>query len=166
MPDLRALMEKHSDIYDILYSDDSIHIVFRDKADTKDILNKFKLYIKVKSHLKLSEFIIKEKQFFSCYSTRHRRKIYALLGLEKLALVTYELKSLSHSSKTLFGYALKGRGKERGLLGELHGSIIGRNSIAVPERALNRLKEFIEYWKITYKIREIYVDIQQKRRKK
>ena len=71
----------------------------------------------------------------------------------RVSLVTYSLTSLSHSRKTLFGYALKGRIGRKGFVDELGGEAVGRNNVLVPTANLDKLKEFFATWNVEFKVR-------------
>lgn len=72
-----------------------------------------------------------------------------------VTLITYSLKTLNHSQKTLFGYALKGRSGKTGYLHLLKGETIGRNSILIPTGHVSEAKEFFSTWKVQYKSRRL-----------
>ena len=104
-----------------------------------------------------------KKILYNGLSLKKNKKISEITDTRPLVLVTYSLENLSHSKKTLFGYVLKGRENEKGLLGELKGSVIGRNNVLVPYENLKNLEEFMKYWKISYKkIRCLFVDQNEK----
>jgi hypothetical protein len=167
MPDLKALLDKHGELFDILSSEDGIYLIFLDTAkEAKKTVDEMSSFIEINGQFRLSDFFSKARLFLNYNSIRHGKKIYSVLGLEKHMLVTYTLESLNHSSKTLFGYALKGRGNEKGILGEVHGSTIGRNSVIIPEKEAGKIADFMDYWKVKFTIKTIYVDIQQKEMKK
>ena len=69
------------------------------------------------------------------------------LGGTAKAIVTYDLSGLDHVRKTQFGYALKGRGSQKGVLQKLKGSTLGRNSVIINAQHLGELEEFMRYWK-------------------
>ncbi|MBS1266108.1 MAG: hypothetical protein MAG795_00073 [Candidatus Woesearchaeota archaeon] len=73
--------------------------------------------------------------------------------VKKVALVTYSLTNLSHSDKTRFGYALKGRSGKGGMLKLVNGEHVGRNNILFPLEKLPEIKDFLSTWKIQYKVR-------------
>jgi hypothetical protein len=167
MPDLNAVMKAYPSIYDVLSFGDSIVIVFHDNnPDSEKVLHEIKSFLKISSTITLSRLFSKAGLFLDYHSEKHGKILYSLFGLEKQLLMTYSLESLSHSQKTMFGYALKGRGSENGILGELNGEIVGRNSLSLPLKGAESLKSFMAYWKVEFSMRTIYVDIQQKRSKK
>ncbi len=93
------------------------------------------------------------------FSVRHGDFINKKLKTESMLLVTYSLKNLTHSQKTLFGYALKGR-KEgaKSILRESGGEAIGRNNILVPVEKSEKIRSFLDSWKkISYKTRRVIV---------
>ncbi|MBN1156297.1 hypothetical protein JXA85_01655 [Candidatus Woesearchaeota archaeon] len=167
MPDLKEVMNRYSCIFDILSSDDGIHLVFLDSTENiRELHSELASYLKIKSYFRLSDFPLRAKHLLDCHSARHGKTLHQVFGLERQFIITYGLESLGHSNKTLFGYALKGRGNDSGLLGEVNGSTIGRNSIILPEKGIEKIKEFMDYWKVTYATKQIFVDIQQKKVKR
>ncbi|MBS3119558.1 hypothetical protein J4475_01925 [Candidatus Woesearchaeota archaeon] len=83
-------------------------------------------------------------------SIQHGKSVASLLDIKSVALVSYDLKSLNHVQKTLFGYALKGRTKGQGILSEMKGRVVGRNSVLIPSQYLSRLQAFLKQWKVPY----------------
>lgn len=77
-----------------------------------------------------------------------------------IAMVTYSLKNLNHSQKTLFGYALKGRTGQKGFLDQLKGEVVGRNNVLIPIDNLDRIMEFFSTWKVRYEVRK-FVELKQ-----
>lgn len=71
-----------------------------------------------------------------------------------VAMATYSLENLDHSQKTLFGYALKGRTKNKGFIQSLDGEAVGRNNVLLPLQNLPQLKEFFATWKVDYEVRK------------
>jgi len=89
----------------------------------------------------------------SGFSIKNNKK--ASNKLRQCILITYCLENLSHSKKTMFGYALKGRQKEKGLIHALGGETIGRNSILIPSENIHSAAEFFEYWQVKYSTKKI-----------
>lgn len=73
----------------------------------------------------------------------------------KKVIITYSLENLDHTKKTLFGYALKGRGKEHGILKSVKGETLGRNNIILPAEKSSKIDEFLRYWKVSYTKRRV-----------
>jgi hypothetical protein len=88
------------------------------------------------------------------FSVKNNKLIFKSLKQEIVFLVTYDLKSLNHSKKTLFGYALKGRKNEDGFLGKLNGKAVGRNNVIIPFDKLEEIKEFFQSWKVNYSVQK------------
>ena len=97
-------------------------------------------------------FLIKIIQ--SGFSIKNNILLYKSLNANILFLISYDLKSLDHSKKTLFGYALKGRKGQKGFLGNLKGQTVGRNSITIPSDKLDEIREFFETWKVSYSVQK------------
>lgn len=88
------------------------------------------------------------------FSIKNNNLISKTLNVETLVLLTYDLKILNHSKKTLFGYALKGRKGQKGFLDSLNGNVVGRNNVLIPINKLDELKEFFETWQVKYSIQK------------
>lgn len=88
-------------------------------------------------------------------STAKKETIESSLKLKKMLIINYKLDSLNKSKKTLFGYALKGRGKGKGVLQEAKGKPLGRSSIIVPYENTPELIEFLNYWSVPYERMEV-----------
>lgn len=120
---------------------------------------------KLKLNLHIEPFIIdsfsKEPLFLNLmhegYSIKLGKFISESLKTESRFLISYSLENLSHSQKTLFGYALKGRTGQKGILQAVGGEVIGRNSIIVPTKKSESIIEFMKSWNIEYKIKRILV---------
>ncbi len=89
------------------------------------------------------------------FSIRKKKECAKMAGMRSVVLVTYSLKSLEQSRKTLFGYALKGRNGEEGVLGNLGGHVVGRNSMIVPLPSFTKMKGFMDYWGLEYEAAEM-----------
>jgi len=87
-----------------------------------------------------------------------RKKDYLpLLGFTSSYLVTYSLQGLTHTDKTRFGYALRGRKPGEGLLHSLGARMSGRNSLIVPAIKLEVLQEFFSQWKVGFQTTRINI---------
>lgn len=160
--ELKKLSRDTIDI--ILVEDKIINLYVILKEENKNIINKIKRIAKnEKTDIVVKSILVNEllyskdikKILYNGLSLKKNKKISKIAKIESLVLVTYSLESLDHSKKTLFGYALKGRKNEKGLLGELKGIAVGRNNILVPYENLKNLEEFLKYWKVTYKGRKL-----------
>jgi len=88
------------------------------------------------------------------FSIKNNKPISKTLNVETLVLLTYDLKTLNHSKKTLFGYALKGRKGQKGFLDSLNGNVVGRNNVLIPINRLDELKEFLKTWQVKYSLQK------------
>ena len=139
-------------------------IIFKDNnSHTKNILLKVKdIFNKkqVKANIKslLADDLFKDSFYLRLiqngFSIKENRFISKTLNVETLVLLTYDLKTLNHSKKTLFGYALKGRKGRKGFLGHLNGNAVGRNNVLIPINKLDELKEFLKTWQVKYSIQK------------
>jgi len=143
----------------------SLAIVFKDKKidysnkifiKTKKFFNKKQVRVNINSLLACELFKdpLYLKLIQNGFSVKENKFINKTLNVETLILVTYDLKILNHSKKTLFGYALKGRKGQKGFLGSLNGSAVGRNNVLIPINKLNEIKEFLKTWQVKYSIQK------------
>ena len=70
---------------------------------------------------------------------------------ESFILVSYSLRKLKQSDKTRFGYALKGRGGDEGVINSLRGFTVGRNVLIIPLSSRREMKEFMGYWGVEFR---------------
>ncbi len=122
----------------------------------KEIFNKKQTKVYIKSLL--VDDLFKDSFYLKLiqngFSIKENKFISKALNVETLVLLTYDLKTLNHSKKTLFGYALKGRKGQKGFLDSLNGSIVGRNNVLIPINKLDELKEFLKTWQVKYSIQK------------
>ena len=174
---LRDLLKDVEDF--VVFDEKPATILVIAKSSSKDpskIAQKIKEKIKKKtirvcvvSYQKILNKNLFRKILLKGYSLKKNSFLHENFGLHVKTLLSYNLESLSHTQKTLFGYALKGRGKDKGVLGEVKGEVVGRNSIIFPAEFMRKVDEFFGFWKVPYskrKIIETDVDNQQKKDKK
>jgi len=164
--ELKRLSKHVKDI--ILVESKKTHIYVISEKKEKKLITKIKgkkKNIVVKNILVDDLLYDKELQniLYSGTSIKKGEELNKILNFDSLVIVTYSLKNLNHSKKTLFGYALKGRKDENGFLGELKGKPIGRNNVFVPHKNLKQLEEFLRYWKVSHKNQKcLFVDQDEK----
>ncbi len=139
-------------------------IVFKDNNNhTKNILLKVKgifnkKQARVNINFLMADNLFKDSLYLRLiqngFSIKGNKFINKALNVETLILLTYDLKTLDHSKKTLFGYALKGRKGQQGFLDSLNGCAVGRNNVLIPIDKLNELKEFLQTWQVKYSIQK------------
>ena len=122
----------------------------------KEIFNKKQLSVNINSLL--ADDLFKDSLYLRLiqngFSIKENKLINKILDVETLILLTYDLKTLNHSKKTLFGYALRGRKGQKGFLDLLNGSAVGRNNVLIPINKLDELKEFLKTWQVKYFIQK------------
>jgi len=122
----------------------------------KEIFNKKQLRVNINSLL--ADDLFKDSLYLRLiqngFSIKENKLINKILDVETLVLLTYDLKTLNHSKKTLFGYALKGRKGQKGFLDLLNGNTVGRNNVLIPINKLDELKEFLKTWQVKYFIQK------------
>ena len=95
-------------------------------------------------------------KYLDFFSLAQNRKILESMGLREMCLLSYDLGSLDHVKKTMFGYALMGRKKGEGLLSKSGGQMAGRNCLLVPASKLDKIIEFLDYWKAGYSLQSLF----------
>lgn len=141
----------------------NVTIIFKDNNHVKNIILKVKeIFNKKQVKAEIISLLVNDlfkDPFYlqliqNGFSIKENKFISKTLNVETIILLTYDLKTLNHSKKTLFGYALKGRKGQKGFLNSLNGSIVGRNNVLIPINKLNELKEFLKTWQVKYFIQE------------
>lgn len=141
----------------------NVLILFKNKKENKKAINEIeKVLSKKKVKAGISGVFLKDilddtvlvKLIQDGFSIKNNKFVSESLGIKILFLITYDLKSLGHSKKTLFGYALKGRKGEKGFLGNIKGQAVGRNNILIPCEKIDEIKEFFETWNVDYSIQK------------
>ena len=89
------------------------------------------------------------------FSIRNNKKLSDVLGYKTGVIFSYNLSRLKNRSK--FSHALSGRGKAQGELQESDGEVIGKGVVLIPIEKSDSFKEFLDYWKIDYKMRRVIV---------
>lgn len=150
--------EKPKDIdIAIIFKEEDYNYIDKISGQINKIIRKCNL----QSHIEplIINNIFKEPLFLTLlhegFSLKTNKFIYKILGVDSLVLITYSLQNLNRSQKTLFGYALKGRKNKTGLLKQLKGSVVGRNSFYIPIDKTEKIKEFLKTWNIEYKIERL-----------
>ncbi len=69
---------------------------------------------------------------------------------EASAIYTYRLVGMTPSRKVLFVYALKGRGKERGLVERLQGTFLANGCFMIASPHEREVEGFFSYWQVKY----------------
>jgi len=79
------------------------------------------------------------------------------IGFNGFGLFSYKTTQLSNTEKVRFSYALNGRRKEIGFLERVEGKKIGNGVFLIPIKNSELFYEFLEKWKIEFKIKKILV---------
>jgi len=79
------------------------------------------------------------------------------IGFNGFGLFSYKTTQLSNTEKVRFSYALNGRRKEIGFLERVEGKRVGNGAFLIPIKNLELFYEFLEKWKIEFKIKKILV---------
>jgi len=86
------------------------------------------------------------------YSLIHSDFVHKILGFDSSVLYVYDLANLDKVSKSRFAHALLGRKKGDGLLSEFGGKPLGRGCVSVPIENSEKIRSFLETWKINYSV--------------
>jgi len=79
--------------------------------------------------------------------------------MKEFFLLRYSMKGLTNSERMRFYYSLYGRAKkDKGMVDELSLVKFSREVLICPPSKLEELKQYLESWKITFKVIKIMVD--------
>jgi hypothetical protein len=78
------------------------------------------------------------------------REIAKKHKLKLLVLYTYNLKKEPKSKAVRFVYALKGRGKEEGIVARLNGKFLAPGCFIVPIKSDKEIQEVFKLWRIKF----------------
>jgi predicted nucleotidyltransferase len=108
--------------------------------------------IVAKSYKELFEtsFKAREAILTEGFSLIEKKFISEGLGYFNAILFRYELKGFNKSDRMRFYYSLYGRGENEGMLKELKSNKFSDSILLCPVDNENRMKEYLESWKIKY----------------
>jgi len=89
------------------------------------------------------------------YLVLHKKMVAELLGFKAYAIFTYKLEGLTNSKKTMFRYAMIGRRGQKGIFAQKNCQKLGKGAIKVPIEHSEEFKEFLEGFKIKYKMEKV-----------
>ncbi len=122
--------------------------------DLRVLLKKqgFNVSITSKTYISLFNpaFIAREVFLSEAYSFVLNNSISRGLGYEPLMLFRYELKGMSKSDRMRFYYSLYGRKESTGILENFKARKFSDTIIASPIENAEKMKEFLQYWKIEF----------------
>lgn len=78
-----------------------------------------------------------------------------ILGYNSRSMFMYSLKTFSKCQRVKFHYALNGRYGRIGVLKEVNGEMIANGAIVVPINNEEIFKDFLDIWKVNYKIERV-----------
>jgi len=142
------------------YNDLDILIIFKKEVIKdaevmlKNDLNDYKIdlnSITVKE-LEGDNFIAKEGLYLEGFSLVKNKKISSILGFSSVGLIKYDISKIKGSNRIRFYYALSGRGKNKGILDSLKAKKLSDNIIIADYNIIEKIKEFLDYWKVEYTI--------------
>ena len=114
----KRFINKVNDI--ILLKENILVIILKDDKEIEGIKKEFKdhnlKFININDLLKKKELL---EILYDGFSLKYNSPINKKINFEPLILITYGLENLDHIKKTMFGYALKGRSEDKGLLGTI-----------------------------------------------
>src|SRR3989344_1983431 len=139
--------------------DIDILILYKNKKDIeksyelKKLLKKFNVEIVDKSYLELFDesFKAREGILSEGYSIVNKKSLSEGFGYSSLILFKYELKGFNKSNRMRFYYGLSGRGKnDKGIIDDLSLIKFSDTILLCPVENAEKMKEFLNYWKIKY----------------
>jgi|SRR3989344_5991809 len=134
-------------------------ILYKDKKnieksyELKKILKNFNVEITDKSYLELFDesFKVREGILSEGYSVVNKKFLSEGFGYLSFILFKYELKGFSKSNRMRFYYGLSGRGKnDKGIIDDLSLIKFSDTILLCPVENAEKIKEFLNYWKIKY----------------
>ena len=165
--ELTGFIASRSDVSDIIILESGLQLLIICKGSPAGIEKALRKFLALPPGWKVSLFEkddlgnpAKLNALMHGFSIRQNKDMSEIFGLEKKAIVSYDLSSLGHSKKTIFGYALKGRGgksKAEGMLQNISGETIGRNSVLVPNRHLAKITEFLAFWDVKLTVKDVLI---------
>lgn len=139
--------------------DIDILLIFKTKIDKK-IESEFKkinisnldLNSTTLEELQTNNFIAKEGLYLEGLSLKTNASLSSNLGFESFAFIKYDLTNIKGSNRVKFYYALNGRNDNKGFLKTIQAKKYSENVIVCSYNELEKLKDFLNSWKIEYQI--------------
>jgi len=88
--------------------------------------------------------------FFEGISLLTNKTIAGNYGLTSWSIYNYNLTGLKKSERVRFVYALKGRGREKGLIEEFKGKFLAPGCFIVPVEKDNEILDILKEWKVKF----------------
>ncbi len=89
------------------------------------------------------------------FSVKSGKKISDMFGYRAGVIFSYSLAKLDNKSK--FSHALFGRNGSEGKINEVSGEAIARGVVFVPIEKSDSFRDFLNYWKVDYRIHKVIV---------
>lgn len=169
---LEKLVKKDKTIDDIILfgsiirgkeepSDTDILVLFKDKVNKETeyalrhelemFFPKVSIISKTLASVTDPAFDAREAVLFEGISLLNGKTILQRFGFSSLGLFKYSFERWNKLKKTKFYYALNGRMKSKGILSEVEGIKFSDGIILVPLKKIEKMKQFLESWDISYK---------------
>ena len=97
------------------------------------------------------KFLMRQAVLIEGISLIDKKKLGEKLGFKGHVLFSFSTKKLSHSKKTRFQYAFKGRRQEPGILKEVKGEHLGAGVVMIPIECSLEFQMFLDTWDVDYK---------------
>ena len=141
--------------------DIDIAVILRTKIDEELILKEFGTEYHV-SFLNIESVFDPKKTLWGTLfqegiSLIQKTKISKVLGMSPFFIYWYNLSKLKYSDKIRFFYALKGRGKEKGMLKDVDGEAIGKGVLLIPAEKDEQIYSFFSTWHLPFHRKRILV---------
>ncbi len=91
------------------------------------------------------------------FSIKHNKPFAENYGFVSKALFFYNIKKFKASDKVRFHYLLRGRYDQQGLLIKNKAELIKEGLIEVPIDSEDLMREVLDSWKVSYKVKRILV---------
>lgn len=106
---------------------------------------------KTRDSLQDPSFDARESYLFEAKSFFTKQTMGEKYGYLSFGMFKYDFKNWNKLKKTKFYYALNGRGKSLGVIGNLTGMKLSDRIVLIPLDNIEEFKNFLEEWKIEYK---------------
>jgi len=108
------------------------------------------------SHL-LGDILVWKTILHEGFSIKENKFISEVLGMRPFVLINFDLLKLNKTKKQSFSHALYGTGGRESFLKSINGKKVGKSAIAIPIENIDKIREFLDNWKVDYNISRIWM---------
>ncbi len=168
---LKELLNKNKDILDVILfgsvvrgkentKDTDIIVLFKDKVnkekeylirrELENLYSNVNIISKTEKTVIESSFDARESVLFEGISLITGKNLAQQYGFTSFGAFKYNFSGWNKLQKTKFYYALNGRGRSKGVVGNLSGIKLSDSLILIPLEKIELFRDFMENWKINY----------------